>query len=87
VRRQRIDNADQRRIRQAGQHAGMIAAHYACTDDANANTFRLGFRVRYGLYESHMVNPRSILRQTIPVVLLARRHTCGECREAFPDTF
>ncbi len=34
--RQRIDDADQRHARQTGQHAGMVAAHDAGADDADA---------------------------------------------------
>jgi hypothetical protein len=36
MRRQRIDNPDQRGIRQAGEHTGVIAAHDAGADDADA---------------------------------------------------
>ena len=57
--RQRIDDPDQRRIGQAGQHAGMIAAHDACADDADAKrAFRVGFHARCGPFGTHIVNPR-----------------------------
>jgi hypothetical protein len=36
MRRQRIDDSDQRNIRQARQHAGMIGAHNAGADYADA---------------------------------------------------
>jgi hypothetical protein len=36
MRRQRIDNPDQRNAGKARQHAGMVAAHHACPDHANA---------------------------------------------------
>ena len=36
VLRQRIDDADQRHIGQTGQHAGMVGAHHARADHADA---------------------------------------------------
>jgi hypothetical protein len=36
VRRQGLDDPDQADIGQTPEHARMIAAHYACTDDADA---------------------------------------------------
>ena len=54
----RIDNPDQRDIRQAGEHAGMIAAHHAGADDADAKrAFRLGLHVRCGPFGTHIINP------------------------------
>jgi len=47
MRRQGIDDADQRDIRQAGQHPGMVAAHHAGADHADAQrAFRLAFDAR-----------------------------------------
>ena len=44
MRRQGINDSDQRYVRQAGEHAGVIAAHYTRADHANAKrTLRLGF--------------------------------------------
>ena len=60
VRRQRIDDPDQRRIRQAGQHAGMVAAHHAGADDADAQRlFRVALSARCGPFGTHPVKPRS----------------------------
>ncbi len=57
MRRQGIDDPDQCRARQAGQHAGMIAAHDPCTDDSDANrTFRIGAHARRGPLRSHPAN-------------------------------
>ena len=57
MRRQRINDPDQRGIRQAGQHTGMIAAHDAGADDADAKRpFRLGFRARCGPFGTHIVS-------------------------------
>ena len=89
MRRQRINDSDQRYIRQTGQHAGMIAAHDARADHANAKrTLRLGFHARRGPSGIHMIDPTHPRTPRIsPVALLARRHTCGECPEAIRDTF
>jgi hypothetical protein len=57
MRRQRIDHPDQCRIRQAGQHPGMVAAHDAGANDADAKrTFRVGFNVRCGPFGIHIVS-------------------------------
>ena len=89
--RQRIDDADQRDAGQARQHAGMVAAHHAGTDHADAQFARgAGLRVRSGPFGTHIVDPnrthypRSIVR---PGGSLARRHKCGECHPSYPDTF
>jgi hypothetical protein len=57
VRLQGIDYPNQRNIRQACQHAGMIASHHAGADDADAkHAFRLGFPARYGPLCTHIPN-------------------------------
>ena len=88
MRRQRIDDSDQGGIRQTGQHAGMVAAHDARADDADAKrTFGIGFRTRCGPLGTHIADLNHFAWQERPGVLLARRHTCGECRDVIPDTF
>jgi hypothetical protein len=58
----------------------MIAAHHACADDADAKrTFRLGFCARCGPLGTHIFDPNRLSARERPGVLLARRHTCGEC--------
>jgi hypothetical protein len=86
VRRQRIDDPDQRGIRQAGQHAGMIGTHHTRPDHPDAQrAFGIGLRGRSGFSGTHIFNLG--IPANIPVVLLARRHKCGECCEPIPDTF
>ena len=47
--RQRIDDADQRDVGQARQHAGMVAAHHARADNAHAQcALDAGLRARCG---------------------------------------
>src|SRR6266446_9171111 len=89
MRWQGINVSDQRYIRQAGQHAGMIAAHDARADDADAKrTLRLGFHARRGPFGIHMIDPTHPRTPRVsPVALLARRPTCGECPNAIRDTF
>ena len=78
---QGIDNADQSDVRQTRQHARMVAAHHAGADDADAKrVFRPGFRTRPELLGTHFIDPDQIKRET-PRRFLARRHTCGECRD------
>ncbi len=68
VRRQRIDDTDQRRIRQTGQHAGMVAAHHACADNPDAKrTFRLAHRARIKPLGTHIVKPRQCFGANITV--------------------
>jgi hypothetical protein len=58
MRLQGINDSNQRNIRQAGQHAGMIAAHYPRADYADSKrTSRLGFHARCGPFGIHMVDP------------------------------
>ena len=81
--RQRIDDADQRDAGQTGQHAGMVAAHHAGADHADAQAARrLGLRVRSGPFGTHIVDPKQTLQcaGNVPGGSLARRHKCGECR-------
>ena len=55
--RQRIDDANQRGLRQARQHAGVIATHYARADDANTQrTFCIALPVQCNPFWTHPVN-------------------------------
>ncbi len=89
MRRQGINDSDQSDIRQAGEDAGVIAAHDARADDADAKrTFRLALHARGGPSGIHTIDPRHPCTPRLsPVVLLARRPTCGECHRWFQDTF
>ena len=65
MRRQRIDDTDQLDVRQADQHAGMIAAHHAGADYAHAKRpFRLGFHARCGPPGIHVCDPDRLRRNT-----------------------
>ena len=62
--RQRIDDADQRDAGQARQHAGMVAAHHAGTDHADAQfADSAGLCVRSGPFGTHIVDPNKLIRQ------------------------
>ena len=60
--RQRIDDADQRHPGQTGQHAGMVAAHHARADHADAQAaVGIGLRVRCGPFGTHdLSTPKQI---------------------------
>ena len=89
--RQRIDDTDQRDVRQARQHAGMVAAHDAGADHANAQ-----FALPQPVFASDPDPLELILstptdfsahKMSHPGGSLARRHKCGECDHSCPDTF
>ena len=86
MRLQRIDHADQIDAGQPRQHARMVAAHHAGADDADPKCiFRPGFHTRPESVGTHFIDPDQIKRET-PRRFLARRHTCGECRETYART-
>jgi len=87
--RQRIDDADQRHPGQTGQHAGMVAAHYASADHADTQAACcVGLRLRCGPFGTHdLSTPNRFCAGTIPGGSLARRHRCGERDRPFLDTF
>ena len=62
MRLQWIDDANQRNIRQARQDAGMVGAHDACADHANAQrVYCVGLCARCpGI---HMIDPNRILAE------------------------
>ena len=67
---QRIDDPDQRDVGQAGQHAGMIAAHDACADHADAQcAVDVGLRARSRLFGTHIVDPNRLCGTNVPAVL------------------
>ena len=59
--RQRIDDADQRHPGQTGQHPGMVAAHHARADHADAQAaYCIGLRARCGPFGIHdFVDPKT----------------------------
>jgi len=82
--RQRIDDTNQSDIGQTGQHAGMIAAHDACADHADAKRrLCLGLLTGRGCLGNHVIeppNPESGTR-THPrgaAASLARHLKCGD---------
>src|SRR6266852_6278252 len=84
MRRQRVDHADQRRIRQPGQHAGMVAAHDAGADDADAKrAFCLGLPARCGPLGNHKSAP-IMFRHEHPVALLARSSQTWRMPRGYP---
>src|ERR1700686_238196 len=82
MRRQRIDDPDQRDIGQAGQHPGMVAAHHASADHAHAKrAFRPGLHARCGPFGTHLKKTPAKQRGNTPVraeALLACHQRCGE---------
>jgi len=90
--RQRIDDPDQCRIRQTGQHAGMIAAMMpAPMTPMRSARLASAFTADAEPLETIECNPRIIRRHgpTAPHLglSLARRHRCGECGITNPNTF
>ena len=80
--RQRIDDPDQSDSGQPGQHAGMITAHHASADHADAKRAFLLCPP-----ETHIAQAQSCFAADIPAALVARRHRRGEYVETIPDTF
>lgn len=57
--RQRINDADQHDAGQSGQHAGMVAAHHAGSDHADAQgAADIGLRAGCGHFCIHIVDPK-----------------------------
>ena len=81
-----IDDTDQIDVGKTREHTRVVAAHHASANDADPKRFlRRGFHTRPELFGTHFIDPDQIKRET-PRRFLARRHTCGECRDAFTDT-
>jgi len=83
VLRQGIDDSDQRDIGQAGQNAGVVAAHDSGADHADAERgLCLDLLTRHRSFGNHLVQPQYLKEASQPhpcaVGSLARRHRCGE---------
>jgi hypothetical protein len=59
MRRHRVDGPNQLDARQAGQHTGVIAAHHAGTNDADAKSaLRHGLHAGCGPFGTHYHRPQ-----------------------------